>query len=126
MNQAGSVKVWVIAFVVAAVVGFGTLIGVGCALGANACPFTKQKPVTTTDGRTLYQLDCAVCHGLEGQGGTGLALKSGTAATYTVSELESKIGNGKPLAGMPAFKRQLTPEQIRAVAEYVFAFRRNP
>lgn len=126
MNEAGAIKTWVIAFVVAALVGFGILVGVGCAVGANACPFTKQKPVTTTDGRTLYLMDCAICHGLQGQGGTGVSLKSGVPASYTVEQLESSISNGKPLLGMPAWKRVWTKEQIRAVAEYVFGFRRNP
>ena len=64
---------WVLAFVVLAGIGFGTLVGVGCAIGANACPFVKHKPVTTTDGRTLTGLladqdtNVVVIRGADGQ-----------------------------------------------------------
>jgi len=124
MNENGAVKLWILAFVAIFVVGTGVLVGIGCALGANSCPFTKHEPVTTTDGHTLYlAMSCAACHGLGGEGGRGPALKSGDAAELTLEQLKGKIANGKPLAGMPAFKRSLNAAQIEAVARYVLGLR---
>jgi mono/diheme cytochrome c family protein len=128
MSEAGSIKMWVLAFVVLAGIGFGTLVGVGCAIGANACPFVKHKPVTTTDGRTLYLTFCAACHGVSGEGLNGRpALRSGDAATLTLAQLESKISKGRPFFGMPAWSTKLngplSDAQIAAVAQYVISLR---
>jgi mono/diheme cytochrome c family protein len=124
MGESGSVKMWILAFIVAAGVGFGTLLVVGCAQGANACPFTQQKPVTATDGPTLYQSLCIGCHGV-GAIGTenGPSLVTGEPATFTLEQLKAKIARGKPLATMPMFKRELNQQQIDAVARYVLSLR---
>jgi mono/diheme cytochrome c family protein len=119
----GRARVWVLAFVVAAASGFGILVGVGCALRANACPFTKGKVVTTTDGRQLYGMDCAVCHGLNGEGGRGPSLTRGEAAKFSEVELGKKISQGRPFYGMPAFKRSLSETQISAIARYIISLR---
>ena len=113
-----------LAFIAAAGLGLGTLIGVGCAIGANTCPFSSRAPVTTLDGRTLFLANCAVCHGQDGSGTTRApSLVSGPRAGLTLEELRAKIARGKPLAGMPAFKRSLSPAQINAVARYVVRLR---
>jgi cytochrome c oxidase cbb3-type subunit 3 len=97
---------------------------VGCAIGANTCPFSSRAPVTTLDGRTLFLANCAVCHGQDGSGTTRApSLVSGPRAGLTLEELRAKIARGKPLAGMPAFKRSLSPAQINAVARYVVRLR---
>ena len=120
----GSVKMWLLAFVVAAGVGFGTLVGVGCVVNANVCPFGDNQKISATEGREIWiQASCFACHGAEGQGGRGPSLVTGRPATYTLDELRSKIARGKPLAGMPMFKRELTPAQIEAVARYVIQLR---
>ena len=123
----GSVKVWLLAFVVCAVVGFGALVGIGCGLGANACPFSKSAGITSTDGMTLYDQTCILCHGKDGKGLRGApSLVDGEAASFSLSELETKIARGKPLAGMPAFSKppyHLSSEQIHAVAQYVLSLR---
>ena len=121
----GSVKVWVLAFVVTAGVGFGAIVGIGCALGANACPFSKQKAFTSTDGRVIWLAKCAFCHGRDGKGDRGPSLVAGATQGWRpgAPRLTSKIARGKPLAGMPMFKRELTPEQIEAVARYVMQLR---
>ena len=71
MSETGSIKMWVLAFVVLCGIGFGTLVGVGCAVGANQCPFSKHKAQTSLDGQTLYQTNCIGCHGVNGEGGHG-------------------------------------------------------
>jgi mono/diheme cytochrome c family protein len=128
MSEAGAIKAWVLAFVVLVGVGFGTLIGVGCALGANQCPFTKHKPQTTTNGMVLYENNCAVCHGINGEGKCCDAppLRSGNATTLALAQIEAKIANGKPFF-MPAYSKKkhgpLSDAQIAAVAQYVISLR---
>jgi len=130
MTEAGSIKMWVLAFVILAGVGFGALVGIGCAVGANQCPFTKHKTLTTTDGQALYQSTCILCHGAHGEGGRGDAppLRSGEATTLTLAQLEQKIAKGKPFF-MPSYSKKAHPpgpwtdEQIAAVARYVMTLR---
>jgi mono/diheme cytochrome c family protein len=130
MSEAGSIKTWVLAFVVLCGVGFGTLVGVGCAVGANQCPFTKHKAQTSTNGQTLYLTNCVLCHGINGEGGRGDAppLRSGDAVTLSLTQLEQKIAKGKPFF-MPSFSKKAHPPgplddaQIAAIAQYVVTLR---
>ncbi len=67
-----------------------------------------------TDGATIYE-QCAACHGPEGAGGAGPALARNQnleSADYHIS----RILNGG--AGMPAYREQLSDEEIAAVATY--------
>lgn len=120
MKRPLKITLW---FLLAAAVGLGALIGIGALIGANRAPFAEQPPFTTTNGATIWQAKCALCHGMEGRGGRGPSLVSGAPAGYTLAELRAKIGRGKPLAGMPSFRRELTAAQIEAVARHVIALR---
>lgn len=129
MSDAGSIKVWVLVFVVLFVVGTVALVGIGCAVGANHCPFIKHKALTTTNGMELYQSTCIGCHGALGEGGRADAppLRSGDAATLTLEQIEAKVANGKPFF-MPAYSKKkpggtFSDAQIQAVAEYVISLR---
>jgi mono/diheme cytochrome c family protein len=128
VSDAGAIKTWVLVFVALFAVGTVALVGIGCAVGANQCPFTKHDTLTSMDGMTLYQSTCIGCHGARGQGGTADAppLRSGDAATLTLAEIEAKIANGKPFF-MPAYSKKkhgpLSDDQIQAVAEYVISLR---
>jgi mono/diheme cytochrome c family protein len=122
MDERGSAKAWALAFVVAIVVGFAALIGAGCAVGANVCPFAKGAPFTSTDGAQIFAHSCAGCHGVNGEGGRGPSLIAGEGGALTYDELVNKISHGRPFYGMPAFKlgsRKLSSEQIAGVAKYV-------
>jgi cytochrome c oxidase cbb3-type subunit 3 len=125
-GETGGAKVWILAFVAAAGAGFAGLVGIGCAIGANACPFTDQKPVTTTDGRALWTANCALCHGEDGTGTSRNArapsLVSGPVAAYSQAMLQAKIERGSP-GLMPRFEGKLSTAQIEAVARYVIALR---
>ena len=130
MSEIGSIKIWVLVFIALFAVGTVALVGIGCAVGANQCPFVKHKALTTTDGMTLYQSTCIGCHGASGQGGRADAppLRSGEAATLTLAQLEAKIANGKPFF-MPAYSKKkpggtFTDAQIEAVARYVITLRK--
>lgn len=123
MNERGAVRTWILAFVLLAGGGMATLVGVGCIVSANACPFRSQPKQTSTDGATLYAANCAACHGRGGQGDDGPSLVAGRLASLAGAELIAKIGRGRPLAGMPRFSRILSAEQIRAVAGFVESLR---
>lgn len=126
MREDGSVKAWLLAFIAFAGIGMGTLIGVGCLVSANACPFRDQPKQTSRDGATLFLTNCAACHGRAGEGGRGPSLVSGPVTSLAGEELFAKIRRGKPLAGMPRFSRILEDDQIRAVAAYIESLRANP
>lgn len=70
------------------------------------------------DGAAIYKTKCAACHGAEGQGKMGPALK-GTALTedqivtvLTMGAEGKKAPHGKPVSG-------LSKEEAAAVAAYV-------
>jgi cytochrome c551 len=83
---------------------------------------TTTAPTTTTttapppDGAAIYAANCAACHGADGSGGIGPDLR-GIGQMHTVDQLIEVITNGR--GAMPAWRDRLTPEQIRAVAEFV-------
>ena len=70
------------------------------------------------DGVTIYKAKCAVCHGAEGQGKVGPAIK-GTSKTrdeivafLTTGDEAKKAPHKKPIGGLSA-------EDATKVAEYV-------
>ncbi len=122
--ESGAARAWILAFVLMAAIGLGGLIGVGCLVGANVCPGKSHAEQTSLDGRVLFTANCAGCHGIGGKGGRGPSLVSGSAASLSKDQLFGKIWNGKPLAGMPAFKRSgLSREQVENIANHVFSLR---
>jgi polyvinyl alcohol dehydrogenase (cytochrome) len=68
------------------------------------------------DGAALYAANCAACHGADGSGGAGPDLR-GIGGMHTIDELIEVITNGR--GGMPAWRDQLSAEEIQAVAQYV-------
>jgi mono/diheme cytochrome c family protein len=75
-------------------------------------------PVFAADGAATYKTKCAMCHGPEGQGKTGPALK-GTSLTadqivdvLTKGAEAKKPPHKKPVSGLSA-------DDAKAVAEYV-------
>jgi mono/diheme cytochrome c family protein len=130
MSEIGSIKVWVLVFIVLFAVGTVALVGIGCAVGANQCPFVKHKAQTSLDGKVLYETNCILCHGVSGEGRCCDAppLRSGDAATLTLAQIEAKVANGKPFF-MPAYSKKkpggtFTDAQIEAVARYVISLRK--
>ena len=68
-------------------------------------------------GPTLYEGNCAGCHGVAGEGGAGPALAGNTNITGDPAYAYNIIHKGK--GGMPAFEGVLQENEIYAVANYV-------
>ncbi len=71
---------------------------------------------------SLFRQNCAVCHGQEANGkelnGTLIpSLRYGEAATLTEQQIYTQIHDGK--LPMPAFKNQLTEDEIRKMVRFV-------
>ena len=69
-------------------------------------------------GEDLYVRSCAVCHGLDGDGGIGLDIGPGsnTDVGLTDDQIAGVITVGP--GNMPGFSR-LTPEQVNSLVRYV-------
>ena len=69
-------------------------------------------------GEDLYARSCAVCHGLDGDGGIGLDIGPGSNTELNLSDDQIAgvitVGPGN----MPGFSR-LTPEQVASLVAYV-------
>lgn len=116
--------VWVLAFVAAAGIGFAGLVGIGCAIGANACPWRSvESDGTVASPQALFEANCALCHGRTGEGETGPSLTQGKASVLSKEELIAKISRGRPFQGMPRFKGTLSEDQIDAIAAFVIELR---
>jgi mono/diheme cytochrome c family protein len=80
------------------------------------------------NGAQIYAAQCARCHGGDGRGQTPKGKQTG-AKDFTNPQWQANeargiraITNGK--GKMPGFKSTLSPEEIRAVWEYVRGFKR--
>ncbi|AWA29447.1 hypothetical protein HYN48_04740 [Flavobacterium magnum] len=84
----------------------GALLMVACA--------TAQKPEKT--GKEIFENRCAKCHGKDGTKGLWGAINL-KGSQITDSERLLTISNGRRL--MPSWRKRLTENEIRRVAEYV-------
>ena len=68
-------------------------------------------------GRSVYAAECAICHGGQGEGGTGPSLVSELVVKYPEPETqEAIVANGRN--SMLGFGTRLTPAEITAVVLY--------
>lgn len=68
------------------------------------------------DGRELYEIACASCHGLKGEGLFGRKLaRTGLRA----NKILTNILKGRISSGMPSFESLFTEAQLRALVDYV-------
>lgn len=74
---------------------------------------------TPVDGQTLYESNCARCHGADGIGTRGPDLIDiNTNVPDPQVSIDQVINGG---GGMPAFGARLSPEEIQAMVDYVYA-----
>ena len=78
--------------------------------------------VDLEEGGVVFASNCAGCHASDGSGGVGPALVGADAlARFDDSEAVSRfVAVGVP-GRMPGFETRLSPDEIDAVADYVFS-----
>jgi mono/diheme cytochrome c family protein len=109
------VKSWPVALFV----GVAGALGLGLGCGPDAS--------TVKDGRGVYQMMCATCHGSDGRPPATMAARLGvrdlTSAEFrarsTLELVEHQVRAGSKNKLMPAFAGALDDEKIRAVAAFV-------
>jgi mono/diheme cytochrome c family protein len=77
-----------------------------------------------TQGASIFSLNCAACHGADGEGGTGPALNSQQFLTAANDrQIELLVSVGVPGSAMSAYSLDhggpLTSEQIRATVTFI-------
>jgi mono/diheme cytochrome c family protein len=75
---------------------------------------------TAVNAKDIYTTRCAGCHGLDGQLQMSGA-KALPASTLKKEEVVTQIQMGK--GNMPPFDSRLSPQEIKAVADYVIQMR---
>lgn len=71
----------------------------------------------SADGETIYNQNCASCHGGEGEGGVGPEVGGGVLVEkYSVDEQREIVAEGRN--NMPGFGSSLSDDEIDAVVVY--------
>jgi cytochrome c oxidase cbb3-type subunit III len=79
-------------------------------------------PELARAGQSVYQTNCAACHGMVLQGGIGVALNDGDwLHGSSPAEVLRSVTEGIPAKGMPAWGPILGPERVRQVTAYVLS-----
>jgi cytochrome c oxidase cbb3-type subunit 3 len=78
------------------------------------------------EGAMLYERHCAVCHGVDGNGGVGVPLNlPDFLAVASDDYLRTTLREGRPGRVMPAF-RAFDPESVDAIIAYMRSWSRQP
>ncbi len=75
-------------------------------------------PAFAADGATTYKAKCAMCHGPDGQGKIGPALKGTSLSADDITALLTKGNDAKKAPHKKAISG-LSDEDAKAVADYV-------
>jgi len=73
-----------------------------------------------TDLLSLYQNNCAECHGQDRLGGMGPALLPENLKRVRRKQATTSIRNGLPATQMPAFADKLSDEEIATLVDYIY------
>ena len=83
-----------------------------------AVTMTVALPAFAADGAATYKAKCAACHGPEGQGKVGPALKGSSLSTEQITDLLTKGDEAKKAPHKKAMSG-VAGDDAKAVAEYV-------
>jgi mono/diheme cytochrome c family protein len=90
---------------------------------AELCGPTAAIAVTAAGGGAIFKEHCGSCHGEDGKGKAAVGTPDFTSpkiqASHTDEDIITIITNGKKATIMPAWKGQLSTQEISAVASYV-------
>jgi len=87
------------------------------ALALCVC-FTLSQPALAADGAATYKMKCAGCHGPEGQGKVGPALKGTSLSAAQITDLLTKGDDAKKVPHKKALSG-LSADDAKAVADFV-------
>lgn len=92
--------------------------------GRIAADEARDKLVAVTLGRGLYEENCAMCHGEEGEGVDGPPLNDTTFLTSTADQtIFSLIGSGVPGTEMPAWNQAhggpFTDQEVQQIVAFI-------
>lgn len=87
------------------------------ACSSGSTPIATPSDSVLAEGQTIYNQNCASCHGSSGGGGYGKKLAGVVVTKYpNIADQEAILVNGK--GSMPSFASKLTGEQMTAVTRY--------
>jgi putative heme-binding domain-containing protein len=106
-----------------------TAVCIGVALGAGlpGAPVFAQSAtaLALARGRTLFEMRCATCHGLDARGGTAPTIARGSAAAaYTDDRLRRIIRDGLP-SGMPGVGSSVPAADLTALVRHLRLLQRG-
>jgi DNA-binding beta-propeller fold protein YncE/cytochrome c5 len=92
------------------------------ALGKVCCAllFPVGLAQAAPDPEKLYETHCLSCHAPNRLGGMGSALLPDSLARLKKPDAAKAIADGLPATQMPAFKTLLQPDEIEALAEWIY------
>jgi mono/diheme cytochrome c family protein len=85
---------------------------------AFAVCLAVPQPALAADGAATYKAKCASCHGADGQGKIGPALKGTSLSADQITDLLTKGNDAKKAPHKKAIST-LSADDANAVAEYV-------
>jgi mono/diheme cytochrome c family protein len=85
--------------------------------GASTAASTTSSGGSAPDGAQIFADTCASCHTLKAADSNGQVGPNLDDLKPDLATVEQQVTNGG--GGMPAYKDSLSPEEIKAVAEYV-------
>jgi len=88
-------------------------------LAVVAALVLSASPAISADVPTLYEDNCASCHGEDRLGGTGPALIPETLKRLRGDKAQKVIANGRAASQMPAFGADLSEKEIASLAKFI-------
>lgn len=95
-------------------------MGVPLAACALLLPLAANPAHASVAPERLYASHCQSCHATNRQGGSGPSLLPESLARLARAESIESIVQGRPATGMPAFSRVLQPDEIDALAHWLY------
>lgn len=75
------------------------------------------------DGKAIFQQKCSMCHGMDGKGFAAIKTPNLTdpkvQAAITDAQMLDTIKNGRKGTAMVGWDGKLSPEEMKAVADYM-------
>lgn len=123
VTTVSQIKLTALITLIAGAIAISALVSPRANMAPKAAPVVEK---ALLDAGSDYATNCARCHGNDGRGQTakGRQTHAGDLTKSSISDAKGirMITNGS--GDMPAFKGNMSAEQIRGVMAYVRGFRR--